>query len=415
MLRTGCEPVNITANGPGTSFGFNAENFLTAAGASTYTVDTQGRRTKKTVSGTTTSYFYSGSVVISEQQGSTWTDYIFFGNQRIAQQTGSTLTAAKFLHQDHLGSTRVCSDGSGNSAGTCDYEPFGEFQPGSACSSLPTNYRFAGMEFDLETALYHTIFRQYDPNQGRWMSVDPIPGSADNPQSGSRYELVLGDPVNSVDPLGLEPCHWMWFDAILRTYQRTISIGGDPVPNPDWQLVSEEHSQVQLLVCGGGPERLGGRDGGAGGTKVAYVDTKVLGNCLQQLFNVELYAFKGSTPGGSGYFIGYGRDSRQHSQGGRDGASGIIVVTNDAATYNAAQISQRAGTAAVGYTPPGDPYNNFTNNNNNSIGTLQTQVHELGHSLFAITSGLSSLVPDRVERGTSLEDCVRNNGGFRRR
>src|SRR2546425_6531196 len=164
---------NLTANGPGTSFTFNAENFMTAAGASAnFSVDTQGRRTKKTVSGTTTSYFYSGSMVISEKQGSTWTDYIFFGNQRIAQQTGSTLTAAKFLHQDHLGSTRVCSDGSGNSAGTCDYEPFGEFQPGSACSSLPTNYRFAGMYYDSESGLYYTWFRQYDANQGRWMGVD---------------------------------------------------------------------------------------------------------------------------------------------------------------------------------------------------------------------------------------------------
>jgi len=288
VLRTGCEPVNITANGPGTSFGFNAENFLTAAGASTYTVDAQGRPTKKTVSGTTTNYFYSSSMVISEQQGSTWTDYIFFGNQRIAKQSGSTATTATYIHPDHLGSTRRCSDSSGNSNGVCDYEPFGELQPGSTCSNLPTNYRFAGMEWDSETSLYHTWFRQYDPNQGRWMTVDPIPGSSDNPQSENRYELVLGDPVNSVDPLGLEPCHWMWFDAILRTYQRTISISGDPVPNPDWQLVSEEHSQVQLLVCGNGPERLGGRDGGAGGTKVAYVDTKVLGNCLQQLFNVEL-------------------------------------------------------------------------------------------------------------------------------
>ena len=48
----------------------------------------------KTVSATTTNYFYSGSVVIAENQGSTWTDYIFFGNQRIAQQTGSSLTIA---------------------------------------------------------------------------------------------------------------------------------------------------------------------------------------------------------------------------------------------------------------------------------------------------------------------------------
>ena len=207
---------NITANGPGTSFTFNQENFITAASASnSYSVDTRGRRVKKTVSGVTTSYFYSGSVVISEKLGSAWTDYIFFGNQRIAQQTGSTLTVAKFLHQDHLGSTRVCTDGSGNSAGTCDYEPFGEFQPGSACSSLPTNYRFAGMYYDSESGLYYTWFRQYDANQGRWMGVDPLPRSPSNPQSLNRYDYARSDPANLVDPSGLDPgcgegCHALY-------------------------------------------------------------------------------------------------------------------------------------------------------------------------------------------------------------
>ena len=257
---------NITANGPGTSFTFNAENFMTAAGASaSYSVDTRGRRTKKTVSGTTTNYFYSGSVVISEKLGSTWTDYIFFGNQRIAQQTGSTLTAAKFLHQDHLGSTRVCSDGSGNSAGTCDYEPFGEFQPGSACSSLPTNYRFAGMYYDSESGLYYTWFRQYDANQGRWMGVDPVAGSASDPQSLDRYAYVAGDPPNLIDPVGLSatcrpPCvvdserdkcvcpdppdppgmHFVDIPgACLVIYKNGIQIfnscsgGTEPIPRPD--------------------------------------------------------------------------------------------------------------------------------------------------------------------------------------
>ena len=206
---------------------------------------------KGAVNGVTTNYFYSGSVVISEKQGSTWTDYIFFGNQRIAQQTGSSLTTAKFLHADHLNSTRGCTDATGNSAGTCDYEPFGEVQPGTTCS-VPTNYRFAGMEWDSETSLYHTWFRQYDMNQGRWMSVDPLPGSPDNPQSLDRYTYVLNDPVNLVDPSGLfcfVEFHWALFDAI--SYHE-----GNPYISSSWVLLPS-------LRCE--PERLDGDGGGPGG------------------------------------------------------------------------------------------------------------------------------------------------------
>jgi len=59
------------------------------------------------------------------------------------------------------------------------------------------------MEWESESSLYHTWFRQYDPSQGRWMSVDPLAGTTDNPQSQDRYVYVLDDPVNLTDPLGL--------------------------------------------------------------------------------------------------------------------------------------------------------------------------------------------------------------------
>src|SRR5260370_3856084 len=239
---------------------------MTSAGTTvTYQVDLSGRRTMKTVSGTTTNYFYSGSTVISELQGSSWTDYIFFGSQRIATQTGSTATTATYLHSDHLGSSRRCSDSSGNPNGACDYEPFGEAQPGSTCSAFPTNYRFAGMELDSETGLYHTRFRQYDSNQGRWMSVDPLTDSSGNAQSQNRYVLVLNDPVNSVDSLGL-----CVVDAILSTWQRVWfgADGGGP-----WQLVSVEPVQLEVGGCDG-PQRLGARGGGGGGGVVRLVDTK---------------------------------------------------------------------------------------------------------------------------------------------
>ena len=190
---------NISANGPGSSFTYNQENFLTAAsttlGAPTYTVDTAGRRTKKTVSGISTNYFYSGSQVISEKQNSTWTEYIFFGDQRIAKQTGSTSATATYLHSDHLGSTR------------------------------------------------------------RWMAVDPLPGSPDDPQSVNRYGYVLDDPVNLVDPSGLQ-CEWVLEWQLVDVIHEGPN--GQPYP-------SLEFRQVRVRHCESAPQRLGPGGGGGGG------------------------------------------------------------------------------------------------------------------------------------------------------
>jgi len=205
-------------DGPGTSFVYNAESFMTSAttspGAGSYVVDAQGRRVKKTVSGTITHYFYSGSEMISDLTGTAWTDYIFFGGQRIVKQTGSTLATATFLHTDHLGSVRRCTDSTGAQNGTCDYEPFGEGQSSAGCT-VPSNFRFAGMLWDSESNLNHTWFRQYDSAQGRWMGADPIEGSSENPRTLNRYVYVLNDPVNFVDPLG------------LKCYEVTESADGD--------------------------------------------------------------------------------------------------------------------------------------------------------------------------------------------
>jgi len=54
-----------------------------------------------------------------------------------------------------------------------------------------------------------TVFRKYDPSAGRWMSPDPagwfVVNQAD-PQSLNRYAYVENQPMNAVDPQGLEYC-----------------------------------------------------------------------------------------------------------------------------------------------------------------------------------------------------------------
>src|SRR5207244_11805595 len=53
---------------------------------------------------------------------------------------------------------------------------------------------------------YHNWFRQATPNQGRWLSPDPLGGDVANPQSLDRYAYALNSPTNLVDPLGLKDC-----------------------------------------------------------------------------------------------------------------------------------------------------------------------------------------------------------------
>jgi len=69
---------------------------------------------------------------------------------------------------------------------------------------VENNLRFPGQYFDAETGLHQNYFRDYDPKTGRYIQADPIFF-----QGGlNRYVYVLNDPINLVDPLGLEPGDW---------------------------------------------------------------------------------------------------------------------------------------------------------------------------------------------------------------
>ena len=67
--------------------------------------------------------------------------------------------------------------------------------------TIENNLRFAGARIDPETGLHYNYHCYYDPATGRYLTTDPIGLEGGiNP-----YVYVLNNPVNFVDPLGLDP------------------------------------------------------------------------------------------------------------------------------------------------------------------------------------------------------------------
>jgi RHS repeat-associated protein len=390
---------NMTSDGLNT-LAYDAENRAvtsTAGGASTYSYDGNGLRVKKVSGATTTVYIFSAAKVVGEYDNgaavSTPTrENIYAGSDLLATLQGGGIN---YYTRDHL-SVRKTYDASANLLGQQGHFPFGESWYTQGTS---TKWQFTSYERDPESGNDYALARFNVNRLGRFSSPDPLAGAIIAPQSLNRYAYVANDPVNLVDPLGL----FYLTCQLLGTCGSSTSDGNN---NGGGGGGGGAPRIAQL-----GPNDAGG-GGGTGGQKKPYtVNLKVLNDCLASLgINANVVAFKPSVSGGNGYAIAIGTDLFSSR-----GQNVPIVVTNDSSSYNAAQVGALCGLpAAFGCTLPGNPYNNFTNNNNKAFGTVVTQVHELGHSLFKITAG-SNLIPEpNGEVGNALEDCVKQNHGIQR-
>jgi RHS repeat-associated protein len=108
-------------------------------------------------------------------------------------------TNSYFL-QDGLGSVTSLSNSAGALANTYSYDSFG--QRTAFMGTLTNPFQYTGRELDSETSLCYYRARYYDPQNGRFISEDPIQF-----QGGSNiHAYVRNDPVRLADPSGLKGC-----------------------------------------------------------------------------------------------------------------------------------------------------------------------------------------------------------------
>jgi RHS repeat-associated protein len=197
----------------GSGFTYNAENQLTFAGGTNYVYDGDGNRVEKYMLNTQNQivfqelYWYGGgSASLDETDGtgsttnSAFNEYVFFDGARTARRnTGGVY----YYFADHLGTAReIVQSGSTTPCYDADFTPYGVEMPNT--NTCAQNYKFTGKERDTESGLDNFEARYDSSSTGRFLSPDPLGGHFMNPQSLNRYAYVHNNPLNLIDPNGLD-------------------------------------------------------------------------------------------------------------------------------------------------------------------------------------------------------------------
>jgi RHS repeat-associated protein len=104
------------------------------------------------------------------------------------------------LHPDGLGSIVLVSSSSGNIHRETLFDSWGNIL---VESGVPANQLgYTGHLMDAETGLIYMQARYYDPEIGRFISMDPAEGNPDTPASYHRYLYAYGNPTIYIDPDG---------------------------------------------------------------------------------------------------------------------------------------------------------------------------------------------------------------------
>ena len=193
------------------------------AGDTRYTYDAENHRIGVETDQTITRYVVDSqqeltrilqAVETDKTTGEKQTTYYTYGKGLLAQEDEKN--EYRLYHFNHLGSTTLITDETGQVVKTFEYNPYGELLDGEI-----GEYRFLfNGEYGVVTdgnGLYYMRARYYNVDIKRFMNQDVMVGSVESSPSLNRYAYVEGNPVNYLDPFGLEKWEgeFEWWHTIL--------------------------------------------------------------------------------------------------------------------------------------------------------------------------------------------------------
>jgi len=226
---------NLTSAGTST-FSWDYNNRMTQAvtqnSTSTYAYDFASNRVSQVVGSTTTIYpnkFYS---ITSATNGattySTTTVYVWNGDTLIAtidqafiNGSATGTPATRYIHADHLGSTNIVSDESGNIVADYENYPYGETRLNQQTYPTKEQRQFIG-QFKDGNSLSYLNARYLNSQQAQFLSEDPVflgdpsQQTLQDPQGLNSYSYANDNPVVKKDPTGRQSYEDFVGDAAIE-------------------------------------------------------------------------------------------------------------------------------------------------------------------------------------------------------
>ena len=206
IFTLGYDPRGNTTSKNGQPYVFDSVNRMSqVTGLQTYRYDGQGRRVQTTDSdGKTTFWIYSQSgqvLYTSEARRSQNVSYIYLGNSQVATRSvtwAGGAVSVRYQHTDALGSPVAETDPLRNIIKRNSYAPYGEAYGATVIDG--TGY--TGHVMDRATGLTYMQQRYYDPQIGRFLSVDPMASDTNNGWNFNRYNYAANNSYKFKDPDG---------------------------------------------------------------------------------------------------------------------------------------------------------------------------------------------------------------------
>jgi RHS repeat-associated protein len=113
---------------------------------------------------------------------------------------GPANTQAFHYQLDHLGTPQELTSADGKIVWSAHYQAYGKITRLDV-SAVDNPLRFQGQYFDRESGLHYNRHRYYNPDNGRYLTPDPVKLAG-----GVNGYLYVPNPTGWVDPLGLNAC-----------------------------------------------------------------------------------------------------------------------------------------------------------------------------------------------------------------